>query len=77
MFPEIIVKTTPIKTTKSERNKVNGTMISLLRLVEISKTNKNAATTKERSSEINKTTDDISDGKIKLHVYFLKCVILV
>jgi hypothetical protein len=68
MFPEIIVKTTPIKTTKRERNKVNGTMISLLRLVEISKTNKNAATTKERSSEINKTTDDISDGKIKLHV---------
>ena len=68
MFPEIIVKTTPIKTTKRERNKVNGTMISLLRLVEISKTNKNAATTKERSREINKTTDDISDGKIKLHV---------
>ena len=66
IFPEIIVKITPIKTTIRDKNCVIVTVINFLRFVEINNINKNTATTKESSNEISKIPDVSSGDKVNL-----------
>ena len=73
MFPEIIVKITPIITTISDKNCVIGTVISFLRFVEINNVNKKTATTKESSNEISKIPDVSSGDKVNLSKFSKVC----